>query len=128
MVMNNAPAFLETLEYKRKHAAYISFFARKVPFSQDESCIGTKQADFQVGKVELSHLLAVRIAFLVALANSIKAPSDAAAARESQFVRVPVAFKEGVHSAVVPCGLLSCKDGPDCRLIVGMAQAGIAKA
>src|SRR5690242_15845336 len=103
--MDDPPAFGEALKDQGEDASNVTFFTGEVPMAQDQGRIGVQNADFQAGKVQLTHGLAVGVALTVALLNSCKAARDALAAREGEAIGLPIALQEQVHVSVIPGAL-----------------------
>src|SRR5579859_2323432 len=109
--MDDPPAFGEALKDQGENASNVAFFAGKVPMPEDQGRIGVQDADFQAGKVQLTHGLAVRIALTVALLNFCKAAGDALATREGEVIGLPIALQEQVDLPLIPGALLFVQDG-----------------
>src|SRR5882757_1105079 len=109
--MDDPPAFGEALKNQREDASNVALFARQVPMTEDQGRVSAQSTDFQAGKVELAHRLAVGIALTVTLLNPGKAARNALAAREGEVVGLPIALQKQVHFSLIPGALLRVQDG-----------------
>src|ERR1700675_1169145 len=73
---------------------------------QGQSGVGAEKAKFQVGKIERAHSAATRVIFFVTRHHGVPAAENAVASGKSEIGGMPVALKECVDVAAIPCFLL----------------------
>src|SRR6266851_946879 len=106
MVVNELPSYRKPLPHQCEHSSEVVPFPLQMPAPQHERGVRSQKTKLQIRKIKLSHCGAVRIVFLVPRQDAVPAARNAAAPREGQFWRMPIAHQKRIHVAAIPCRLL----------------------
>src|SRR6266568_594090 len=121
VVMDDLPSFRKPLPHQSEHSSEVVRFPLQMPAPQRERTVRSQKTKLQIRKIKLSHRGAVRIIFLVTRQDAVPAARHAAAAREGQFWRMPIAHQKRINIAAIPCRLLRVEHRAD-GLPVGVAS------
>jgi hypothetical protein len=77
VIVDNPPALRKALPDEREDTTDVAFGPSQMPMPEDESRVRPEKPEFEVGEFQVTHGLAIGIAFLVPRPDGVPSSGDA---------------------------------------------------